>query len=369
MTSQAPPAGTSDASRLSYKFQRLREQLREAIAGGQFAGRLPGERDLGRRFGANAKTINKALSDLSAEGLVIRHIGRGTFVAGINGHHAEPRGQTYWWVVPDDAGRAADAVVELARRSLSDATGGDRIRRIPSAELSGRRMMQALHGGLRGVAGVVLCNVVPDEDVMAEILRRHIATVLLGDGMDAPRVDSVVPDGADAGFRLTEYLVQLGQRQIVVVSDVRSDPMLDRVYTGYHAACRRRQIAPRPIALVDSLDHVVKEAEGIGLVTVGASATRGAAERLGGAMSLFGKKHVACVLDPGDPLAEELGLTVYETPVDRMVDWATRLLHAWRPGQPPVQVVVPGRLTVRGAPTTRVSRRESATAEPAEAIL
>ena len=67
--------------RLSYKFQRLREDIRLAVTQGEFAGRLPGERTLGRRFGANAKTINKALSDLTAEGLLIRQIGRGTFVA------------------------------------------------------------------------------------------------------------------------------------------------------------------------------------------------------------------------------------------------------------------------------------------------
>ena len=67
--------------RLSYKFQRLREDIRRAVTQGEYTGRLPGERTLGRRFGANAKTINKALSDLTAEGLLIRQIGRGTFVA------------------------------------------------------------------------------------------------------------------------------------------------------------------------------------------------------------------------------------------------------------------------------------------------
>src|SRR5262249_6519606 len=66
--------------KLSYKFQRLREQIREAILRGELTEQLPGERELGRRFRANAKTINKALSDLAGEGLVSRLIGRGTFV-------------------------------------------------------------------------------------------------------------------------------------------------------------------------------------------------------------------------------------------------------------------------------------------------
>src|SRR3954451_11383770 len=68
--------------RLSYKFQRLRERLRQAIASGELSGKLPGERQLSRRFRVNAKTLSKALTDLAAEGLLERSIGRGTFVRG-----------------------------------------------------------------------------------------------------------------------------------------------------------------------------------------------------------------------------------------------------------------------------------------------
>src|SRR5438093_6106934 len=68
--------------RLSYKFQRLRERLRQAVASGELSGKLPGERQLSRRFRVNAKTLSKALTDLAAEGLLERSIGRGTFVRG-----------------------------------------------------------------------------------------------------------------------------------------------------------------------------------------------------------------------------------------------------------------------------------------------
>ena len=65
-----------------YKFQRLREQIRSAILAGEFSGKLPGERALAGRFRVNAKTLSKALTDLAAEGLLERRIGRGTYVAG-----------------------------------------------------------------------------------------------------------------------------------------------------------------------------------------------------------------------------------------------------------------------------------------------
>jgi hypothetical protein len=72
----------SSQTALSYKFQRLREKLREAIASGELEGKLPGERALAKRFHVNAKTLSKALTDLAAEGLLDRSIGRGTFVKG-----------------------------------------------------------------------------------------------------------------------------------------------------------------------------------------------------------------------------------------------------------------------------------------------
>src|SRR5471030_244217 len=71
-----------ESSKLSYKFQRLREKLRSAIASGELSGKLPGERQLAKRFHVNAKTLSKALTDLAAEGLLDRSIGRGTFVKG-----------------------------------------------------------------------------------------------------------------------------------------------------------------------------------------------------------------------------------------------------------------------------------------------
>lgn len=72
----------ANSQSMSYKFQRLRERIRQAVASGELSGKLPGERELARRFHVNAKTLSKALTDLAAEGLLQRSIGRGTFVQG-----------------------------------------------------------------------------------------------------------------------------------------------------------------------------------------------------------------------------------------------------------------------------------------------
>src|SRR5882757_3666985 len=83
-TSSGKPTADATASTrgrgMSYKFQRLREKLRAAVASGELSGKLPGERALAKRFHVNAKTLSKALTDLAAEGLLDRSIGRGTYV-------------------------------------------------------------------------------------------------------------------------------------------------------------------------------------------------------------------------------------------------------------------------------------------------
>ncbi|HEY8666792.1 MAG TPA: GntR family transcriptional regulator [Tepidisphaeraceae bacterium] len=102
------PSTTSEARGLSYKFQRLRERVRQSVACGELTGKLPGERELARRFKCNAKTLSKALTDLAAEGLLDRSIGRGTYVKG-----SQPAVQPAddRWLILCDAAEANSALV------------------------------------------------------------------------------------------------------------------------------------------------------------------------------------------------------------------------------------------------------------------
>lgn len=64
--------------------QRLREHV---LAGASDAAlgpgaRLPTEREFARRFGMARNAVRRALAQLEAEGAIIRHVGRGTFLAG-----------------------------------------------------------------------------------------------------------------------------------------------------------------------------------------------------------------------------------------------------------------------------------------------
>ncbi|HSF65775.1 MAG TPA: FadR/GntR family transcriptional regulator [Paracoccaceae bacterium] len=60
----------------------LAERLRQFIADGSFHhnDRLPPERDLAAQFGVTRSDLRKALAVLEADGLIWRHVGRGTFI-------------------------------------------------------------------------------------------------------------------------------------------------------------------------------------------------------------------------------------------------------------------------------------------------
>src|SRR3546814_17357015 len=61
-----------------------REQnIRKRVAGGTWpiGYRLPTERELVQQFGLARNTLRKVMDGLADEGLITRHVGRGTFVA------------------------------------------------------------------------------------------------------------------------------------------------------------------------------------------------------------------------------------------------------------------------------------------------
>jgi GntR family transcriptional regulator len=71
-------------------YFRIQEMLRQQIASGELAvgARVPSESELAQRFETTRSTVRQALAYLTFEGLIVRRVGHGTFVAKpqIEGH-------------------------------------------------------------------------------------------------------------------------------------------------------------------------------------------------------------------------------------------------------------------------------------------
>lgn len=72
--------------------QRIRQFIVDGIADGSLASgtKLPTERELVQRFSVARNAVRKVLAQLEADGVITRHVGRGTFVAGETGAGGVP---------------------------------------------------------------------------------------------------------------------------------------------------------------------------------------------------------------------------------------------------------------------------------------
>lgn len=375
--------GSSSGNRLSYKFQRLREQIREAIVNGEFKGQLPGERELGRRFRANAKTINKALCDLSSEGLLVRIIGRGTFVSHGETSSSESITQTY------QIFSQKDFAASPHRRQMFDALRAALVLRGHTLELvplqdaaetapipitawptALRRQSSGLviypHDPQSALGGH------PSDELIAEAWRRHIPVVLLAAASSGPKVHSVMPDYTSAGFCLSEHLFMLGCEQVALLRHRAEGREVDLVVGGCQTAAMRHRGYVVELNMEEGSDWVggllgdsspvasrTTHGPTLGLICVGSRALAAArSDQTIADLIARGALVVTCILEPGDSAAEAADVTSFEFDVTKMAGWAARLLMEARAGQRPVEVIVPGELRVRGRiPTNGRSTR------------
>ncbi len=189
-------AGTS----LSYKFERLREKLRNAIISGDLAGKLPGERALAKRFHVNAKTLSKALTDLAAEGILDRSVGRGTFVKG----SSPPVATAKRWLVVCDRAQADWDIIRLLRQSHADM---ELLTDSASVRPSFLNQFSSV---------IVLSDSTPDAFIR-DLLVRNIPVVVVGKEPRTYSTHAVLFDGPLAVAMLGRDLLLGGHRRIAAI--------------------------------------------------------------------------------------------------------------------------------------------------------
>jgi DNA-binding transcriptional regulator YhcF (GntR family) len=245
------------SSKLSYKFQRLREKLRAAISSGELRGKLPGERQLAKRFHVNAKTLSKALTDLAAEGLLDRSIGRGTFVKGSASTTTSSAGDR--WVIVCDQDQLNSGVIEHLKQSHDNTLVVTDITTIRPSFL----------GPVRAV--IDLSNNTPDT-FLRDLIVRNITVVLVGREPTTYSVNAVLIDRSLGASCLARDMMLAGHRRFLAVERRGQTAVADAI----------RQTARRfaPEATVDSVypADVAGAVEQTGITAVICDTRRGASQ-------------------------------------------------------------------------------------------
>jgi hypothetical protein len=237
---QCADGAAESNARLSYKFQRLREKLREAISSGEFSGRLPGERKLARKFRVNAKTLSKALTDLAAEGLLDRSIGRGTFVKGTQ---AASVAAAEKWLIICEPHQANSPVINglLAANPEAQCSIG-----VPPQRPSFLSPFKAV---------VIFSPIVPDAFIR-DLVVRNIAVVAAGRQPSTYSTHTVLIDRSHGASMVARDLLLAGHRRLAVVED--------RGCTELTAAVRQTALRYAADAMVepifaDDVQHAIEQ--------------------------------------------------------------------------------------------------------------
>ncbi len=372
MSNGAKQSDEDGYSGVSYKYQRLRERLREAIKSGELHEKLPGERLLAKRYAANAKTINKALSDLTVEGLLTRQVGRGTFVSGSDVPHSVEGVQSrlFGWLGGPDADGVHMGHCYTRARDLLEAKGC-RLEMVNKSIEAGAVEERDLYaGGLRGVAGFIACCHVPSLRLLAGVQRRHLPMVVVNNTHAAGRVSAVKVDYAHGAYELTQHLILLGHQRVTLAVDADLLPAAGTAELGHQTALKRYRMAWERARIAEGTrENLLTNASGA-LVCVGvksAAAALGQAQQAG--LRIPEQLSVAVIAEPGATLPAERNLTAYEVDRDRVIEWATELLVSATPGSRPRLVIVPGRVHLRASTAPPSSGAGSPVPAPEEAIL
>jgi hypothetical protein len=223
------PRTRGRTSETSYKFQRLREKLRAAITSGELCGKLPGERALAKRFHVNAKTLSKALTDLAAEGVLDRSIGRGTYVKGSG--PAQGGNGKRWLLLCDDDDDDAVALLQRLREANPDT----------QATCDGFQMRPSF---LNAFSAVIDAAAATPEAFLRDLVVRNLNVIAVGREARMYSMHAVLVDAALGAARIARDLMLAGHRKFAAVEAPGGG-------TVSHAV---RQTAARiaPDAVVDS---------------------------------------------------------------------------------------------------------------------
>lgn len=243
-------------------YEQVKQVLRTEIAEGRY---VPGEPFISQqkvcaRFGVSAITAIRALNDLAAEGLLVRRPGRGTFVA--EPGPSESAGSQRSAKGPAQATGAAEAptiaCITPGFQSLHTAqiiTGVEAVcaeigyhltltNSVDAPEREERALARALETGAGGVVLYPAQGAI-HLDIFEKLRQARVPVVMIDRYRPDVATDAVTVDDLSLARQLTEYLIERGHRQILMLwSETECTTIRDRL-AGHIEALRDHRLPVR----------------------------------------------------------------------------------------------------------------------------
>jgi len=187
-------------------YVQLEKALRDAIIARRLSpgSRLPEERELATSLKLSRGTVRKALASLHKDGLLIRHQGRGTFVAQAGELPAVPLAV----VIEGGPSRAGFGWLGQLMQALSEAAaklGADLLLR-ESADQKGAMLPAAC-----------IYLIPTRQEEVRRVAAQGMPVIAVDYLVPGPGVDSVVFDNVRGSAEAVRHLISLGHRRIAYV--------------------------------------------------------------------------------------------------------------------------------------------------------
>lgn len=249
-TATAPPElRASDSARVDKtadtpRYTQVKAILRERVKSGYYkpGDKIPAELSLAESLGVSKMTVNKAVLSLAAAGVLVREVGRGTFVA--------PGEPVPGAAAPVSARKIALSFVEGARDVLGSPYYGSIYRGVAACFDAQSAPVEMSIGAAFPAGADGLLIFAPRAEAVPVIERwwreEKRPLVVIGASwhdLAAPAVDSDNAGGASAAVR---HLLERGHRRIVLLyAEAETANTRDRI-AGYRDALARAGIPARP---------------------------------------------------------------------------------------------------------------------------
>lgn len=348
-------------------FSWVKTSLRDAIARQDYTPGQPfiTQREIVERFGVSTTTAVRALNDLVADGLVVRHRGRGTFVADPARPHeavSDAAQRTVSFVSPNDVD--AHQVAVRSGIAAECAVHGHplTVTTTPDVESEEAVLSRVVDEGAHGLV-VFLRDRSRAAPALERLRRGGVAVVLVDRYLPSMPSDAVIFDDFAIGYDVTTAVLDRGHRALAVLwgeEDVTS--VRDRL-SGHYRALRERGLPELPersalrnyAALPrarrqERLRSLLDGQGGLTAIIGGNASTMNlaASDLLALADGFPGTVELANMDELGPTDVSPLAVVSATLPAREMGATALRLLHERMAGSdaPPRHVVLPGRVSV-----------------------
>ena len=218
-----------------YKYQETKEQLRRMAESMESGEALPNRNVLAQQCGVARVTVERAISELIGEGVLVSRDGSGTYAAQRTQENATGGG--FWALLTYSVTKGLTPQILRGVEDYADSKGYSVIicNTDNDAGKESRYLQRLLRQRVSGIVLIPNVHAMPDHALLAEIHAQGIPLVACSRQVAGLELPGAFQNFFHAGFMATQHLLDVGCRRIAYFGSSRYFSVGDRLQ-GYLAA-------------------------------------------------------------------------------------------------------------------------------------